>query len=60
VPWPGAGEPGFPVHPGTVGGWEDPFKMAVQLTLGALEALPNVRLLKDAVRYVALAARARS
>ena len=45
-----SGTVGFSVHPDAPGGWEGPFTSALQLTIVTLDALPEVRTLKDAVR----------
>ena len=41
---------GFSVHSGVPGGWEAPFTASLQLAIAVLDALPDTRPLKDAVR----------
>lgn len=49
--WGGVGRTlGFPAHPGAPAGWEGPFVLALQVAISALDALPDARALKDAVR----------
>jgi len=43
---------GFPVHSGTIGGWEDSFITTLQLTLMVMDATPQSEILKDAARFM--------